>query len=87
MLLCFRCSPEIREALDMLVASGSYADYSLAIEAAVRNQVLMEQEVATNGAIVIGDSAAPPSRRPMPRSQRPAPPPRLSQSRTSSRPS
>src|SRR5262245_55490048 len=59
MLLCFRCSSETREALDKLVASSSYADYAAVIETAVRNQLLMEQEVAVNGTIVIGGTPAP----------------------------
>ncbi len=53
MIICFNCTPETRDELDRLVALGSYRDHSEAIAAAVRNQLLMEQEVGGNGAILI----------------------------------
>lgn len=58
MMICFRCTAETKEHLDRLLASGAYQEYGEAIAAAVRNQVLMEQEIAENGAIVIGASSS-----------------------------
>jgi hypothetical protein len=43
----------LRKLLDQLVATGEYRDYSEVIEAAIRNQALMEQEIAAKGQIVI----------------------------------
>jgi hypothetical protein len=54
MIVCFNCTAEIKDELDRLLEIGSYRDYGEAIAAAVRNQLLMEQEVAEKGAIVIG---------------------------------
>jgi hypothetical protein len=68
MILCFRCTAETRDELDKLIKSGAYQDYGGAIEAAVRNLVLMEKEVTEKGAIIIGDSGdlpPPPSPPPM----------------------
>lgn len=62
MIICFRCTAEAKADLDRLVASGLYRDYDEAIAAAVRNQVLMEQEVGDRGAIIIGEVAVGPSR-------------------------
>src|SRR2546426_3196553 len=53
MILCFRCTAETKADLDRLLANGAYQNYDEAIAAAIRNQALMEQEVAENGAIVI----------------------------------
>jgi hypothetical protein len=64
MIVCFNCTTETKDELDRLVSLGSYRDYGEAIAAAVRNQVLMEQEVGENGAIVIG---GPPIAAPIPR--------------------
>jgi hypothetical protein len=61
MIVCFRCTAETRQDLDQLLASGSYRDYADAISAAVRTLLVMEQEVAENGAIVIGGTAAVPN--------------------------
>src|SRR5438445_13155578 len=65
MIVCFRCTAETKAHLDRLLASGAYQSYDEAITTAIRNQVIMEQEVAENGALVIGDPesatpAAPP---------------------------
>jgi hypothetical protein len=54
MIVCFRCTPETKEDLNRLLASGSYGDIGEAIAAAVRNQVLIEQEVGKKWSIVIG---------------------------------
>ncbi len=61
-MICFRCTVETKEQLDHLLATGTYKDYGEVIAAAVRNQALMEQELAANGAIVI--SALSPVTRP-----------------------
>jgi len=53
MIICFNCTAETKDELDRLVATGSYRDYGEAIAAAVRNQALMEQEVASKGPVVI----------------------------------
>src|SRR6516165_6376816 len=60
MIVCFRCSQETKENLDSLIASGAYKDIAEAIEAAVRNQALMEQEIAKKGAVIIGESSSAP---------------------------
>ncbi len=57
MIICFECPSATRDELDRLVAKGSYRDYGEVIVAAVRNQALMEQEVAETGPIVINRSA------------------------------
>ena len=54
MLLCFRCSPETKDHLDGLVASGSYRDESEVIAAAVANLAVLEKEVASQGGLIIG---------------------------------
>jgi hypothetical protein len=61
MIVCFRCTAETKAHLDVLLNTGAYKSYDEAIAAAVRNQVLMEQEVGEKGAIVIGAAAAAPS--------------------------
>ncbi len=53
MIVCFRCTAETKQNLDRLLATGAYGDISEAIATAVRNQLLMEKEVAEKGAIVI----------------------------------
>jgi hypothetical protein len=65
MIFCFNCTVETKEELDRLLAIGSYRDYGEAIAAAIRNQLLMEQEVAEKGVIIIGEppTAAPESRK------------------------
>src|SRR6516162_4732479 len=61
MIVCFRCTAETKAHLDSLLATGAYQTYDEAIAAAVRNQVVMEQEVTEKGAIVIaGPAVAPP---------------------------
>lgn len=64
MIVCFNCTAKTKDELDRVVEMGSYRDYGEAIAAAVRNQVLMEKEVAENGAIVIGGPL--PAARPAP---------------------
>jgi hypothetical protein len=58
MIVCFNCTAATKDELDRLVEFGSYRDYGEAIAAAVRNQVLMEQEVREKGALIIGVPAA-----------------------------
>jgi Arc/MetJ-type ribon-helix-helix transcriptional regulator len=57
MIICFDCPSATRDELDQLVAKGSYRDYGEVIVAAVRNQALMEQEVAQTGPIVMNRSS------------------------------
>ncbi len=61
MIICFNCTAETKDQLDRLIATGSYRDYGEAIAASVSNQVLMEQEVAEKGPIVIRGSSSFPS--------------------------
>ncbi|MBM3982079.1 MAG: hypothetical protein FJ304_17810 [Planctomycetes bacterium] len=61
MMICFNATVETRDQLDQLVASGAYRDYGEAIAAAVRNQVLLEKEVALRGPIVIGETPIAPA--------------------------
>jgi len=56
MMICFNCTAETRAELDRLVALGAYRDYAEAISVAVRNQLLMEKEVAEGGSIVVGNA-------------------------------
>ncbi len=58
MILCVSCTAETRDNLDGLVARGSYRNHGEAIEAAVRNLVLMEKVVAENGSLIIGGETA-----------------------------
>jgi hypothetical protein len=58
MIVCFNCTCDTKDELDQLMAIGSYRDYGEAIAAGIRNQLLMEQEVAETGTIVIGGAAA-----------------------------
>jgi hypothetical protein len=80
MIVCFRCTTDTRNHLDQLVSTGSYNDYAEVIAAAVRNLVLMEQEVGEKGAIVFGGPPAQaevpaPAPQPAPREAlAPAPP-------------
>ncbi|MGO9596846.1 MAG: hypothetical protein ACLP7Q_02365 [Isosphaeraceae bacterium] len=76
MIICFNCTAETKDELDRLVATGSYRDYGEAIAAAVRNQILMEQEVAAKGPIVIsGPSLLPQQPMPEPVNDEPRPAP------------
>jgi hypothetical protein len=56
MIVCFKCTAETKEQLDLLLQSGSYPDYAEAIASAVRTQLLIEQEVADMDAVLIGDA-------------------------------
>ena len=74
MIICFNCTAETKDLLDRLVATGSYREYGEAIAASVRNQVLMEQEVASRGPIVIASAPSAPQQ-PMPEPDRDEPQP------------
>ncbi len=54
MMICFNCSAATRDELDQLVTLGGYRDYDEAITLAIRNQLLMEKQVAASGAIIVG---------------------------------
>ena len=74
MIICFNCTAETKDELDRMVASGSYRDYGEAIAASIRNQVLMEQEIAAKGSLVINaPSSLPLQPLPEPVSDAPAP--------------
>jgi hypothetical protein len=72
MIVCFHCSTETKANLDRLLADGAYQSYDEAIGSAIRNQVLMEQEAAATGAIVISGSTLAPARpqQPLPQPDR-----------------
>jgi hypothetical protein len=53
MIICFKCSPETKEALDTLVESEQYRDYAEAISIAVVNLAVLQGELADKEAIVI----------------------------------
>ncbi len=53
MILCFSCSPELKEKLDALVALRGYRDYGDVLDAAIANLVLIENEVVKNGVVII----------------------------------
>lgn len=78
MIVCFNCTAGTKDELDRLVAVGSYRDYGEAISAAIRNQLLMEREVAEKGTIIIGGAtataAAPPHQERVPPLRLPEPP-------------
>jgi Arc/MetJ-type ribon-helix-helix transcriptional regulator len=56
MIICFECSRETKDALDRLVKTGQYKDYSEAISFAIENLSILQGEIAKNGALVIGQS-------------------------------
>jgi hypothetical protein len=60
MIICFNCTAETKDELDRMVASGSYRDYGEAIAASIRNQVIMEQEIAAKGPLVINAPSSNP---------------------------
>ena len=84
MIVCFNCTADTKDELDRLVAIGSYRDYGEAIAAAIRNQLLMEQEVADKGTIIIGGASATAA---VPPHQEPEPPLPLPKSTTVKPPS
>jgi Arc/MetJ-type ribon-helix-helix transcriptional regulator len=75
MIVCFTCTTETKDELDRLIQLGSYRNYGEAIAAAVRNQLLMEREIAEKGAIIIGHPPASESA-PHPASQEVRSPPK-----------
>ncbi len=58
MIVCFRCTADTKAILDRLVETGSYQNIGDAICAAVTSFALIEEEVATKGAIVIDGKRA-----------------------------
>lgn len=57
MLICFKAEEMTKNELDTLVASGTYKDYSDVITAAVRNLVLLHQELGSARAVVLGSGS------------------------------
>jgi len=59
MILCFHCSQETKGRLDELVLVGGYSDYAEVLSVAVSNLAMLQKEIGTKGAIVIGDTNSP----------------------------
>ena len=53
MIICFQCSPEIKEELDKLVNSGQYNDYADAISMAIKNLVVLQEKISREGVLFI----------------------------------
>lgn len=49
MILCFKCSQELKKKLDSILNNGQYKDYSELIEIAISNLWVLEQEVTRKG--------------------------------------
>src|SRR5712692_5413281 len=58
MVICFHCSAAAKRALDSLLATGSYEDYSDVIAAALTNLAVLTAEVGEERAVVIDRTAA-----------------------------
>jgi DNA-binding transcriptional ArsR family regulator len=60
MVICFGCTIQLKEKLDQLLLKGGYEDYAAAISAAVDNLLILEQQVARSGSVILGE--APPAK-------------------------
>jgi hypothetical protein len=57
MIICFKCSPETRRALDSLLQSGEYKDYSEVISFAIMNMAVLHDEVLKRGSVIINSNS------------------------------
>jgi len=57
MIICIKCDKETKRRMDDLLAREQYRDYSELISIAVSNLHMLDQEVASRGALVIGEAA------------------------------
>jgi len=55
MIICFNCRQETKHAIDKLIESGHYSDISEVIQCAVDNLLVLQEEIADTGAIVISN--------------------------------
>lgn len=55
MIICFKCKPETKEILDILLEAGQYKDFGEVIESAVQNLIIIQDEVQKKGTVVFGD--------------------------------
>ena len=53
MIICFQCSLETKEALDILVNSGHYNDYGEAISMAINNLAVLQNQISKEGILFI----------------------------------
>jgi hypothetical protein len=67
MVICFQCSAEAKRALDSLLATGSYEDYSDVIAAALTNLAVLTAEVGQERSVVIDRTAHTSSSRESPK--------------------
>ncbi|HEX9987293.1 MAG TPA: hypothetical protein VGE45_02310 [Chloroflexia bacterium] len=56
MIICFRCPPETKQALDRLIKSGQYKDYSEVITLAIDNFAVLQEEILDGGVLIIEES-------------------------------
>jgi hypothetical protein len=63
MVICFNCTSETKEKLDRLLQKGGYQDYTGAISSAISNQLMLEEQIAQSGAVILHESS-PPAPRP-----------------------
>ena len=57
MIVCFNCSAGTKRALDSLLETGQYGDYSEAISLAIMNMAMLQEEVLKKGGLVIEAAA------------------------------
>jgi hypothetical protein len=53
MIICFRCSPEVKQALDGLMKDGTYKDYSEIITLAIDNFAVLQAELLDADVLII----------------------------------
>jgi hypothetical protein len=53
MILCFKCSTDVKDKMDIMLQNEQYNDYSEMISIAISNLWILEQEVSHNGHFVI----------------------------------
>src|SRR6266480_4770751 len=49
MVICFECSPDTKRALDSLLSTGNYKDYSELLAVAIANQALLHSKIKESG--------------------------------------
>lgn len=69
MILCFKCSTDVKDKMDIMLQNEQYNDYSEMISIAISNLWILEQEVSHNGHFVIEKTGSLASI-PMPNSKR-----------------
>lgn len=59
MVVCFNCTLEIKERLDRLIQKGGYQNYTAAISSAITNLLLLEEQIAESGTVILHESSPP----------------------------